>query len=319
MKITRKCSVILFSLILFECHGSPTKCAAEASKDNGCNYEALPGKSYIINERFKPNITNNFFIDPDKEKHKQLDKNDYQSLISQRFKIVETGIITAEDLKSRAPNLGNYRYKEEEIDGEVYNRDKTYSTKVLTENCTTYYLSGATTKSSLHAYIKNMDGSVIDDKDVLSLIGTKPLQVLELKHELHYDKFEKIYKITTPLFKDQLLRGSVSAKTNEIINIQLYINFKFFDKWGNIQRAVDTDGNRHEVTKISTDSDCSSRFSGCLLTETIGITLGSEFLEKNKDGFEIKATGTQERVISVPGKLVKSFLTGIVKAKSMKK
>lgn len=321
MKITQTCSAILLSFTLFGCHvgGSPAKFTSEYSKDNACNYESLPGKSYIISEHFKPYITLEFFFNPEKEKYLQSDENDYERLITQKFKIVETGIITAEDLKYRAPYLERHRYKEEEIDGELYKRDRTYSTKLVTEDCTLYYLSGEAGKSSILPNILNEDGSKVGEKDVLSLIGTKPLQKADLNADIKFDKFEKIYKVSTPFFKDQLLRGVVSAKNNEIINVQLYTNLKFLGNWGNIQSAIDTDGTHHEVTKISSDTDCSSQFSVCHLTETIGITLSPEFLEKNKDGFEIKASGTQERIISVPGNLVKSFLTGIDKAISMKR
>ncbi len=316
MNTTQVCSTILLSLALLGCHGRAGKITS-TPKENFCNFSSMSGKSYKIADRFKPYITNSFFHDADDEKYKQLDKSDYQSLISQKFKVMETGIITAEDKKSRQPYLESYRYREEVIDGELYKRDKAFSTKLVTEDCTEYYLSGGTTKSSIITDIQNADGSNIDDKDVFQLIGVKPLQKVDLEAELKFDKFEKTYKISTPFFREQLIRGAVKVKTNEVFAVQLYTSLKFLGSWGNIQSAIDLDGNRHEVTKISHDSDCSSRISGCILTETIGISLTPEFLEKNKEGFEIKASGTQERVISVPGKLVKSFLIGLNKAKNI--
>ena len=100
------------------------------------------------------------------------------------------------------------------------------------------------------------------------------------------------------------IRGNFSNK--EVKFIQLYTNLYFIDKWGFVKNAVDTNGVYHDVTKISTDTSCSS--SGCTLTETIGIDLSLDFLKNNQNGFEIKAFGTREKIINVPSVMIKSFL-----------
>ena len=71
---TRICSSILLSMTLSGCFtsGTPSKYRDVNSKDGTCNYSALAGKSYIINEELKATIAANFFFNPDKEKYLQI-------------------------------------------------------------------------------------------------------------------------------------------------------------------------------------------------------------------------------------------------------
>ena len=74
------------------------------------------------------------------------------------------------------------------------------------------------------------------------------------------------------------------------------------------------------MVKISTDTDCSySDMLGCKLTETIGVTVSEEFLNKNRDGFELKVFGTKEKIVKVSSHMVESFLSGLNKAKTQVK
>jgi hypothetical protein len=281
------------------------------TEENVHLYNSLEGKSFQLSEDFKPYVTNSFYFDPYKRDHFQLNGN-YEDLKSQSFKVLETGVVTAADLNKRRPIFSEYRYYQEEIDGELYKRDKTYSTKVLTDNGSIFYLGGGTKIESLLSSIVNTDNSKIDNKDIFLLFGDKPFEKLILAANVEFDKFLKIYNISTPFYNDILIRGSVDAKTNQVINIQLYADLVFRKKWGNIDNAVDTDGNSHKVTKISTDIDVDvSPITGSILTETIAISLNLTFLEKHRSGFEIKAYGTKEQVITVPGQLIESFLLGI--------
>ncbi|MFQ5346443.1 MAG: hypothetical protein ACE5ED_01195 [Rhodothalassiaceae bacterium] len=144
--------------------------------------------------------------------------------------------------------------------------------------------------------------------------GDRPLEKLKLTADIKYDKFVKSYDVSTPFYDNMLIRGSVDAKSNRIIYVQLYTDLVFFEEWGYIETSIDTDGNRHEVTQISSDVDCYSEFLGCELTEGIGITLSKDFLESHRNGFEIKAYGAQEKIITVPRQLIESFLLGLDKA-----
>lgn len=280
--------------------------------NKGCAFYAINTKPYKLADSSKKYVTNSFFYDPSREKYNQLDKAIYQPLITQNFKVVETGVVTAEDLTNRKPFLSKYRYFEEELDGTPYKRDKTYSTKVVTEDCIIFYLHGGTTASSIKSIIVNIDGSKITDKNIIEFIGSKPLDTYEMDASVKYDRFEKAIKISTPLYKDRLIRGAINTNDNSISYVQLYISLTFFDKWGFVSNAIDTNSNRHEVTKISTDTDClDSDIFGCKLTETIGVTLDKQFLESHMDGFEMKVFGTREKIIKVSGTMVKGFLKGL--------
>ena len=127
--------------------------------------------------------------------------------------------------------------------------------------------------------IKNSDNSELNEKDLLTIIGEKPLTKLEFESDIVYDKFTKVNAVTTPYLNNMAIRGNFSNK--EVKFIQLYTNLYFKNKWGFIKNAVDTNGSYHDVTKISTDTSCSN--SGCTLTETIGIDLSLDFLKKNQN------------------------------------
>ena len=324
MKIKRIFSVLLLLMVLIGCQTtgigtsklqtsvSSSTDDAKKTQENLLLYESLEGKSFRIAESFKPYITNSFFFAPYKEEHFQP-KGNYEYLKSQSFKVLETGVITAADSRSRRPLFSEYRYFQEEIDGELYKRDKTYSTKVLTENNSVFYLSGRTDLESLLFSIVNADGSKIGNKDIFLLLGDKPFEKLILAANVEFDKFKKLYNVSTQFYNDLLIRGSVDAKSNQVISIQLYADLVFLGEWGNIDNAVDTDGISHEVTKISSDVD-SSPILGSILTETIGISLNRAFLEKHRIGFEIKVYGSKEKIISVPGQLIESFLLGLDEA-----
>ena len=287
-----------------------------SSNAKSCEFDKIPGKTYLIAPNFQKYVTNSFFYDPEKEKVWQLDKENYASLISQPLKIVETGVITKEDAKSRQPYLAKYRYSEDEIDGIPYIRDKAYSSKLVTKDCSVYYLSGGTIVKSLMSSIINQDGSRINEGDVLALYGDESLQKKSMNASVEYDRFEKILKISTPYYDNMLIRGAINTTTKSVTFIQLYADLTFFDKWGSISNAIDTNGVRHEVVRISTDVDCkNSDMFGCKLTETVGITIDENFLRNNQGGFEIKVSGSKDQIIKVSAQMVEGFLLGLSEAK----
>lgn len=322
--------LIVATLLLFGCQAtgpkiysgteSPATSVKTVETSQSCSFDQISGKAYLIAPAFQNYVTNNFFYDSEIEKVWQLDKSKYSSLIHQRFKILQTGLVTQEDSKSQQPYLSTYRYSEDEIKGIPYIRDQAFSTKVVTEDCSIFYLSGRTTVNSLFSDIINLDGSKINDDDVLALYGALPLKIKSMDAAITYDRFEKRIKISKPYFNDMTIRGSIDAKTQVITFIQLYVDLTFFDKWGGISSAVDTDGERHEVVKISTDADCSnSDMFGCKLTETVGVTLNDVFLNRHRNGFEIKVFGSKESVIKVSSHMVEGFLIGLEEAKKRAK
>jgi len=315
-----KFSLLLAVGLLVGCQATgPVKYQGSGAESAGCDYGSIEGDEYTLTDSTKPYVTNIFFYDSTKEKVWQLDKGMYTDLVSGNFKVVEVGVVTQEDINAKKPFLSKYRYFQEEYNGELLKRDKSFSTKVVTQNCSVYYLHGGTGKKSLTSSIAKSTGESLSDKDVMKVFGKTVFVELDLAASIKYDKFDKRYKVTTPTHNKMLLRGSINEDTHGVSYIQLYADLTFLEKWGFVKHATDTDGVNHEVTKISTDTDCSSRVLGCVLTETIGVSLSRDFLEQKKEGFEIKVYGTKEAILKVPGKLVESFLEGLDQAVSKSK
>lgn len=281
-----------------------------------CVFSSIDSKSYKLSESGAKYVTNNFFYNANSDRG-QLNKEKYTSLRTQNFKILQTGMVTAKDMNKRKSYLSLWRYKEASIDDIPYIKDNAYSTKIVTEDCSIFYLSGAIPIFSILSAILNKDGSKINGSDVLKLVGDAPLKKKSFDPIIDYDKFTKSTKIRTPYFNDHFLRGTLYKNTKEIKSIQLYVNLIFFDNWGFVDTAVDTDSNTHKVVKIASNTDCSGM--SCKLTETIGVSLSEEFLRNNQDGFEIQCVGRRKQVVKVSGIMVKSFLNGIEKAKSRNK
>jgi hypothetical protein len=314
--------LVVVALLLIGCQATGPKTysvnteSKTIARPKTCSFEQIPGKAYLIAPNYRKYVTNSFFYDPEREKVWQRDESKFTSLISQQFKIVETGVVTQEDGKLRQRNLSKYRYSEDEIKGIPYVRDKAFSSKLVTEDCSIYYLSGGTIVNYLLSFVVNVDGSKINEDDVLALYGSEPLKKKSMDAVIEYDRFEKRLKVTTPYFNNMLLRGSININDQSVTFLQLYLDLTFFDKWGFISNAIDTNGIGHEVVKISTDTDCSnSKMFGCKLTETVGVEIDEEFLKKNRDGFELKVFGTKEKIVKVSGHMVEGFLSGLKKAK----
>lgn len=297
--------------------GSNSSDSASTNNDQTCSFSELPGNEYRIAPEYRQYITNDFFYDPEVVEVYQLDKSKFSSLTNQNFKVLETGVVTAEDRQSRQSYLSPYRYNEVEIDGTPYMLDKSFSTKLVTEDCSIFYLGGSMLPGSLTSNIQLASGEPITSNDLLMIIGTEPLAKRQMKAKVTFDEFDRLYRIRTPAHDDMLLRGIYKPETNDLMLVQLYTNLLFFDDWGNISRAVDDSGTTRELTRIDTDIDCSSsELFGCRLTETVGVTLSEQFLIDNQDGFRVKFSGTQEKVIAVKPFMIQGFLAGVKEARA---
>ena len=105
--------------------------------------------------------------------------------------------------------------------------------------------------------------------------------------------------------------SDMKTKPNEF---QVYVDLGFIGDWGHITSARTRDGNKYSVAKIGTDIDCGGSL-GCYLTETVGVSLPISFLEENRDGFDMKFYGSQQKEITVSGYHVKSLLKGLEQIK----
>jgi hypothetical protein len=306
MKATSILTVII-SIILTSCITTGPIKYGDATKGN-CAYRSIDSKEYKLSDLCKKYVTNYFFYDPNVEIMYQRNINAYKALQNQNFKILKTGVVSVDNMAKKT-RLPIFRYSDQELGGDLYKLDNSFSTMVLTEDCTIFYFQLSLVSGANRTSVVSVDGTAIMDDDILKLIGTQPLEKLTLKASVEYDRFEKVFKVATPMYKDILIRGSIKANDQSVSYIQLYLDLLFLNEWGFISNAIDTDSNRHDVTKIS--SDTNSHDFGISLTETIGVSLDRDFLEKHADGFELKVFGAQEKIIKVHGLMVKSFLQGL--------
>ncbi|HBU89369.1 MAG TPA: hypothetical protein DEF26_17320 [Acinetobacter sp.] len=281
---------------------------------NECGYADIKASEFSLTDMSKQYVLNSFFVDPDKDIFAGVQRNlkNYESLKNNKFKVIETGMLTNANGNRRLP----IRYSEFLINNKSYVQDRALVSKLLTSDCKTYYLGGGMSlrpESAQFMFLK-ADGSKADEGSYIELVGSA-LKQKDTSASVVFDRFEKIVNIKTKDFNNMLLRGTYNPTTKKLITTQLYLNTSFIGKWGNIQIAYDTDGNTHEVVKIDRDADCSNRYMDCKLSEIIGVSLSEPFLRKNKNGFELKLKGQQDRIIKVPSDIVVSFLDGLDAAK----
>lgn len=283
---------------------------------NSCNYEGIKSNEYKLPDSVKKYVVLYFFIDPDKDRlsSSQRSERKLSPLKENNFKVLETGLSTkAHDSFKRMKKFN----EDVEISGKAYTLDKSLSTKLVTSTCDVFYtnLDHPFSNNYWSSVYSKADGSPIKNEDLLEIMG-KALQPKDTSAKVTYDRFEKVVNITTNEFNNMLIRGSYNPVTKKNLFVQLYLDVTFLESWGNIKLAYDTDGVAHDVVAINHDADCSNRYLGCKMEETLGVTLSEDFLRKNKNGFELKLKGKQDKIISVSPDLVKSFLDGLDKAKT---
>ncbi len=308
---------ILFKVIVLLFLSGNGVCAPQVFKTNDekCSYGEIKGKEYKYKGKYKyMNIT--FLHNPNLQSYEQMGDKVYKPLIK-GFKVLETGLTTAENkYYNDSSILSSLRYDKEAIEhNDIYILDGGVSTKIVSEKCQIFYTQ-IKYVSRFRDALSNIDGTELSIEDIRNIAGSQNFAKTDFKATMKYDRFEKIHKIRTPELHSSFVRGSL--KDGNILYVQLYTSLYFNGKWGFIDKSIDTDGNKHTVVKITTDTDC-SRSSGCRLTETIAISLSIDFLKRNKKGFEIKAYGSKEKIIKVPGAMVRSFLLGVENAKKQTK
>ncbi|NRD71620.1 hypothetical protein HQR03_13875 [Psychrobacter okhotskensis] len=281
-----------------------------AAYANECNYDALSGTEYRITDKVKPYVLLDFMVNPDKDKFGfgQRNERKYQSLKDNPFKVLSTDYVTAES-SVYTGRRASKRYKEVVNDGKAYTLDQNLNIELLTSDCVKYYHIPNGNQKSFDSNFQKTDGSANNTQDFLAFLG-KSLQPAKIKSTTTYDEFDKQYEIKTDFFKDQMIRAYLDSKEDTPSVIQVYMKVSFLDKWGFIETAKDKSGTTHEVTSIDKEADCSGKSLGlgCMLKETLGVTVDEGFLRKNTTGFELKLSGKQSKVVFVSGELVTAFL-----------
>ena len=288
-----------------------------SSYANTCDYDQIKSNEYQLTDLSKKYVTNSFFIDPDKDMLASVHRNEkgYKTLKDNNFKVFETGVVTKYHDRFIRTGLKNYT-DDLVIDGKAYTLNKSLSTKLITSNCEIYYLNldrPIDEKFIGFTFLKT-DNSPADPGSLQEILG-KAIQPKDTSATVTFDRFEKIVNIKTKEFNNMLLRGIYNPSSKKTSLVQLYLDATFIGNWGGIKLAYDTSGSTHEVVLINHDADCSNRYMGCKLKETLGVTLSEDFLRKNQNGFELKLKGKQDKIIMVSSDLVGSFLDGLNQAK----
>lgn len=288
------------------------KSATQKTGSKNCGYENILGDEFRLSDSFAEYASNMFFFDATRTGGMdQLNSKAYKSLATQKFKILKTAVITAQAKLAREPYLASFRYNEVVLNDSLYKIDKGYSTKVVTQDCSIFFFKVGNTPDHIETSILQANNTKLTTDQFINLTGPMSLVSVDTSPEIELDRFTKQYKVKTVYFDDMLLRATLDGVTGELVFAQLYTDITFYGDWGSITNAVDTNATHHDVTKIDTDADCSSKFTGCRLTETVGVTLSEQYLKNNQNGFDLRFQGTKTREVTVHGSLVQSLLEGL--------
>lgn len=291
----------------------PEKFVDGSSKQ--CSYSAIKGPEYRVSGVLAEDPYLYVTVDENSkysfEEYSPYDqtknRENYGSLLSQKFKVLERNLGMGSGVSNAYTNSDGYD-KQILLGNNIFEYRDPGKMKIVTEDCSVYYIKSEIDPSRYDYNFKKGDGSELDDTDYFNLLG-KAVRVANLEAKVEYDKFKKIYRISTPMIFDQyLLRGVISGESKKLVSVQLYAIVKFLGDWGHLDRAYDEEGERHELVKISADAKCS--LLPCLLEETVGVELSMAYLQRHLDGFSIKVYGKQEQEIKIPSALIISFIDG---------
>ncbi|MGF1694011.1 hypothetical protein [Photobacterium kagoshimensis] len=202
------------------------------------------------------------------------------------------------------------------INGIDYQFDSNVKTAVMFEDCiSALWFKGHVNYNEIKELksFKKINGSSFSENDLAFTYGIN--NVKRAKHEalIDIDDFANTATIKTKYQDGILLRAWSNNKlTQKPKDFQLYVDLKFSGDWGHVKTARTKDGTIYNLTKIDTNADCSGTF-GCILTETVGVTLPISLLKTNQNGFDVKFYGTKNKVITVSSYHIKSLNNGISK------
>lgn len=279
-----------------------------------CNYNSIQGVEYELSDLSKKYVTNDFQFNPTLEDYEQSDESEYRSLIYNPFKVTRTDVITKDSDKLRG-FLNKYRYEDINIDYKAYRRDKLYNVEVTTKDCKKFYYSPSLSRfSDFKSDFKRYDGTPITIQNYYDFFKGS-INKIQIETSQQYDKFEKKIKVKTDFFDRYLIRGNFNILKNKYDFIQLYLQTSKSTKLNKSPyfdfntKALDTDGNSHDITEISSEIDeCKNDFLGCVIYRDMAIDLSENFLRNHQNGFELKIMDIDPYVISVSNDVVQSFL-----------
>lgn len=196
-----------------------------------------------------------------------------------------------------------------QIEGNPYKYDQGYFTSIVTPDCKKLYYTGSFIEESVIP-ADNLPWELSDYEAVFKAYNLREHFVPKAK--VVKDKFSKIIRITGLKHGAVLFRSSILMKSPKVTTVQLYAIVAGTGGWHFIDRAYDEDGTKYDITKITTETDCSNSFLGCITKEHIGINIPVDYLKtKFESGFEVKYAGTREKVLKVQGWQVKQIFDAV--------
>ncbi|ELA9389658.1 hypothetical protein [Vibrio diabolicus] len=296
--------------ILVGCQSTaPTYTGNGSTSAESCNFAGISGTSFTPTAMTRRYITNTFNSVPDSYDPQLSNKDYFAPLQTESFKF--TGKTIPKKLASR--------FKKEdrvEIDEKPYVFSGFEWAEVVTESCKVYWYERGNYVKTMKEGVVKSDGTDFTIADYKSFFGEKNFrEFVVAPAEVKRDKFKETITIRGDYDDGILFRAWGSTKTNKLLDntVQLYADVKFRENWAFLDSAYDEDANKRKLTKIDSDTDCStsSLGLGCILTETVGIEIPISYLETKPNGFEIKVSGKSESIIKVKGYQVRQILDGV--------
>lgn len=293
------------------------------NSNNQCEYTTLKSQEFRTTKSFNESaylyakMNKNSCSSSDEYSPYDQTKNreNYSSLLNQKFRVLETNVKTGSEctFNRKKENTEFSSNNQKLLSNTIFEYRHCGSIKIITEDCSIYYISPEIDPQNIGYYFRRGDGSKLTDDDYFHLLGKNSLRPATIEAKIDFDKFKKTYKISTPLILDHLLiRGTIPSDSKNFSFIQLYVILNFGPDWGYIDTAYDIEGQKHAVTNISSDANC--EILPCTHIETLGIDITLDYLYKHIEGFSIKVYGKQQLEFSVPSTLIISFIDGYKKA-----
>ena len=266
----------------------------QPARQTHCEYKQQSGPAYKVEERSKEFVNHAFFFDPEQPSINQRDVAAYSSLLSHEFKVIERSVMTSEG--RAAVNMPDYRYADENYHESLYHRDRSHSTKVLTEDCTEFYLSGTAGLQSVLSMIVHANGAEIMENDVFQLYGPKAFKPVNTSAHVEFNTGTRIFKLTLPQFNDHQLQAQVDL-SGRIVALQLLGQTRSFHKdravlvrrANSTPRVTDHQGTQQKKVSVQSDGiDCVPD-SRCELRQQLTIDLNPELLQPGSGGFRLTA------------------------------
>jgi len=147
-----------------------------------------------------------------------------------------------------------------------------------------------------------------------SRININDPQAIASNVSVKLDDFKKIVNYTGPnvaeMNASRLLLRAWKTEKSQSTSYQIYVSHAFFNDWRFYDSAYDSNGERLDTSKIDRNVSMCDRY-GCMYTETVGLNITREYLEKNKvTGIKFKVSGSKgEAIFFLSGAYVQGFLS----------